>query len=388
MAHIEDRWTVPGPTGRRVKSPRWGTGKRWLAVFETRDGRRKKSFDTRDAAVQHLARIDVDQRAGVAVGSRVTLAEYGDQWLAAQIHQRASTRGHVAGVWKNHIRPELGDLLLTEIVRADVQRAVIAWTKKLGPTAVATTRAHLSSIMRSAIADRIITTNPCASVRLPRDEHTRIVPLTVAQVHAIAERIHPHYKALVLLGAATGLRSGELRGLTVDRLQFDGDRLRIRVDRQLLSHVPTWGPPKTPTSDRTVIVGADSATALRDHLARWPPGPHGLVFTGLGGKALSRSAVARAWNAAAAGMDVRPRSGLHDLRHFHASMLIAGGLSVIAVADRLGHKDATETLNTYSHLWPDDETKAITAVEVTLWHTPGVGQEPETPTLRIVGREA
>jgi hypothetical protein len=60
-------------------------------------------------------------------------------------------------------------------------------------------------------------------------------------------------------------------------------------------------------------------------------------------------------------MNLRPRSGWHDLCHHHASLLIAAGLSPRAVADRLGHKDAAETLTVYAHLWVDDEDRAVEA---------------------------
>jgi integrase len=52
---------------------------------------------------------------------------------------------------------------------------------------------------------------------------------------------------------------------------------------------------------------------------------------------------------------------VHQLRHACASLLIDGGESVTVVADRMGHKNATETLHTYSHLWPssDDKTRRV-----------------------------
>jgi integrase len=53
--------------------------------------------------------------------------------------------------------------------------------------------------------------------------------------------------------------------------------------------------------------------------------------------------------------------GWHQLRHHHASLLIAAGLSPVAVAHRLGHKDATETLRTYGHLWADDDDRMVSA---------------------------
>ena len=56
----------------------------------------------------------------------------------------------------------------------------------------------------------------------------------------------------------------------------------------------------------------------------------------------------------------------HDLRHFYASLLIHHGESVKVVQMRLGHTSAMETLNTYTHLWPDSDDRTREAVESTL----------------------
>jgi integrase len=68
----------------------------------------------------------------------------------------------------------------------------------------------------------------------------------------------------------------------------------------------------------------------------------------------------------------RPRRGapdwvtFHDLRHYYASLLIRHGESVKVVQKRLGHATATETLDTYSHLWPDSEDRTREAVDTVL----------------------
>lgn len=53
----------------------------------------------------------------------------------------------------------------------------------------------------------------------------------------------------------------------------------------------------------------------------------------------------------------------HQLRHFYASALISGGASVKVIQPRLGHASAVITLDTYRHLWPDDDTLTRTVID-------------------------
>jgi integrase len=53
----------------------------------------------------------------------------------------------------------------------------------------------------------------------------------------------------------------------------------------------------------------------------------------------------------------------HDLRHHYASVLLAGGESVVAVAERLGHEDASLVLSTYGHLMPDSDDRTRSAID-------------------------
>ncbi|MGD0286122.1 MAG: tyrosine-type recombinase/integrase, partial [Acidimicrobiales bacterium] len=61
--------------------------------------------------------------------------------------------------------------------------------------------------------------------------------------------------------------------------------------------------------------------------------------------------------------DARPGARFHDLRHYYASLLIRHGESVKTVQARLGHANASETLDTYSHLWPDSEDRTRRAID-------------------------
>ena len=57
------------------------------------------------------------------------------------------------------------------------------------------------------------------------------------------------------------------------------------------------------------------------------------------------------------------RIRLHDFRHSHASYLIGNGVSIVAVAKRLGHTNIEQTLNTYSHLLKNDESELVNKLQ-------------------------
>lgn len=103
---------------------------------------------------------------------------------------------------------------------------------------------------------------------------------------------------------------------------------------------------------------------LAAHLAAFPPGDHGLIFTTASGSAVPRSNWSDAYRAACAEAGIAGRTRTHDLRHVTASSMIAAGLSVAAVQAALGHSSPAETLEVYTHLWPTDEERTREAIEV------------------------
>jgi integrase len=156
-----------------------------------------------------------------------------------------------------------------------------------------------------------------------------------------------------------------LFGLELDRVDFL--RRVVRVDQQL-ARVPGGGvglaPPKTPASYRTVPLPQTVADALAAHLARWSPHPElGVICTSSTVGPVQQAPWASVWETA------RHRAGLpewatpHDLRHHYASVLIRSGASVKVVQTRLGRASAKTTLDTYGHLFPDEEDRTRAAVD-------------------------
>jgi integrase len=345
---------------------------RYLARWRDPAGQqRAKTFDRKLDADRFLASLTVDAMQGRYVDPRagkVTVRELAVRWVAGQ-PWRQSTRERREEILDTHVLPTFGSVQVRAVRRSDVQ----AWIGRMSagemaPRTVAAAVQTLGAVMRIAATDRLIAESPCAGVKLPRLEAAQaaLVPLTSEQVHAIAERIEPRrYRALVLSAAGLGLRQGEACGLTVDRIDFL--RGKVRIDRQLIS--PRGGkcefaPPKTPSSNRVVPLPASVRDVLAAHLAEFPAGDRGLVFTSSTGAPVRRSLFYGSFKTAvkALRIDASP----HDLRHHCASMLIAAGCSIRAVSQFLGHKNATETLNTYAHLWPNDEDRITAAIDAGL----------------------
>jgi site-specific recombinase XerD len=107
-------------------------------------------------------------------------------------------------------------------------------------------------------------------------------------------------------------------------------------------------------------------TALSAHLAQFPAGPDGLIFTNEQGQPVTRNRSGHLWRGAAKRAELPAETSWHDLRHFYASVLIRAGESVKTVQERLGHASAAVTLDTYTHLWPSDEDRTRVAVEAAL----------------------
>ena len=122
---------------------------------------------------------------------------------------------------------------------------------------------------------------------------------------------------------------------------------------------------------RTIPLPTVVAEALAEHIRIYGTGQEGLLFTGDDGVALRRPWWSRVvWVPAVAAVEAAPvGTGTHDLRHFYASLLIRHGESVKVVQARLGHATAAETLDTYSHLWPDSDDTTRAAVDSALMLT-------------------
>ncbi len=362
-----------------AKARRSANGKGWVARWRIPGRRsRSKTFPTQAEATRYATMMQAAALQGTYIdpaAGKVTFGDFATKWTANQVHSRG-TALQVEGNLRLHVLPILGRKQLRAISRSDIQGLVKKLSTTLAPGTVEVVYRYVVAILRAAVGDKLIPESPCVNIKLPRQEPNKVVPFTVEQVEKMAEAVAPRYRAMVVLAAGSGLRQGECFGLTVDRVDFE--RGTVTVDRQIVLHAgtpPHLAPPKTDASYRTVPVSAIVLDTLTDHLATYPQGPDGLIFTNDKGQAIRRNSFGEMWRKAARAAGLREGTGMHDLRHTYASLLIRKGLSVKVVQARLGHATATETLETYAHLWPDDEDRTREAIEEALGHL-GRGPQP------------
>jgi integrase len=191
-------------------------------------------------------------------------------------------------------------------------------------------------------------------------------------VQALHEAMPEPFRAMVTLAAGTGMRQGECFGLSVDRVDFM--RRALIVDRQLVKvtgRPPFLAPPKTAASVRTIPLPTVVVEALAAHVAEHGTGAEGLLFQLDELPVRRASFFQRIWRPALKAAGLPTTTTFHGLRHYYASLLIRHGESVKTVQARLGHASATETLDTYSHLWPDSDDRTREAVDSVLGQ-PGI----------------
>lgn len=268
----------------------------------------------------------------------------------------------------------LGDFPLDSIQKDDVGRWV-AWQEAqpsgrtkgnlIAAKTVRNYHALLSSVFAAAIVDHKRTDNPAYKTRLSSGLKREGVFLSREEFATLLHFIPPHYKRIVMFLAGTGCRWGEATAATWGDLNLTSSPPTVRIVKAwkksagggpVLKHV------KTGRSRRTISLWPEIVAALDT------PGPASqYLFVGpLSGDHLwygrFRSTVwVPAVEAArdperckAAGLPVLDKTpNIHDLRHTHASWLIAAAAPLPYVQARLGHEKITTTVDVYGHLLPD-----------------------------------
>lgn len=281
---------------------------------------------------------------------------------------------------RDRIDPHLGPIPVDMLTRhtvtkwvADMRRTPVTRGATAGrPPSAKTIRnaqALLSAALQRLVNEDVIPRNAAKAVPLPKDATTRemrfLTPDEFARLHAA---IPADYQPFVTTMYGLGLRFGEATALTVADIDLDVAQPVARINKAWKAGengTRYLGAPKTKRSRRTVTIPAPVIPELRGALAG--KAADELVFTARrGGPITSAPFHNHIWRPAcdAAGLSPRPR--VHDLRHSHASALIAAGVPLPVVQRRMGHESIQTTVDVYGHLAPDAYAGAAEAMSVAM----------------------
>lgn len=236
-----------------------------------------------------------------------------------------------------------------------------------GRTAAAQAYRLLHAVCATAVADGLLTVNPCQIKGAGQVRAAERTTATPAEVQALAEAMPAHLRAAVVLAAWSGLRRGELFGLA--RRHVDLDAGSVRVERAA-SRQPgqRFAPTKTAGSVRTVYLPGFVVDVLRDHLAAHVgASPDALLFGSVNNNPVAAGTVDKHYRRARA-LIGRPELHWHDLRHTGATLAYQAGANVRDVQRRLGHT-TTRAAMIYAHT-ADDSDKLL-AARLDAMHAPG-----------------
>jgi integrase len=334
---------------------------RYRARYEGPDGRwHSRTFDRKIEAqrwlTDQLARLNhgdwVDPTAG-----RVAFDAYASVWLEGKARIKAKTREGYRSLLRSRIVPTFGSVRLADIDRAFVGSWIRAMTEQgLSPSRIRQAHQCLGAILEHAVDDGLIGRNPARRAELPRLDPPHHRFLTAEQVSQLAGAMPGHQHAtMVYVLAYGGLRWGEMAALRRNRVDVLGRRLQISESLAEISGRVVFGSTKTHQT-RGAHLPAHVADMLGQHLGVIVDKPDALVFTAPRGGPLRYGNTRKSvWDPARlrAGDDLADITP-HDLRHTCASLMRAAGADVKEIQQQLGHRNATVTLNTYTHLFEGD----------------------------------
>ena len=297
------------------------------------------------------------------VRGRTTVADWLAEWLEMFVRPnvRPRTADSYAETVRRYISPSIGRIPLAKLEPEDISRMLSNLTVR--GTLSSTTVRYCYVVLRVALGQAYksgkVVRNVATVVTPPSKARRQFRPLTAEEARAFlnavaGDRLAPLYMTAI----ATGMRQGELLGLRWQDIDLDARSLNVRHTLRLGAR--TLAEPKTDRGRRLLRLGADVATALREHRllqleerlaagSRWQDGD--FVFASSIGTPLDSRNVTHALQAALikAGL---PRQRFHDLRHAYATLMLEDGEELAVISRSLGHANLSTTADVYAHLTP------------------------------------
>lgn len=335
---------------------------RWQARYTGPDLAQHSAPSTFEAKVDAEAWL-ADERRLIAAGTWtsptrrrtaaenatvLTLRRFADDWLAHRA-LKPGTRSHYRKLLNAHVLPVLGDLEVEAITPAAV-RSWHAVTCADAPTLRAHAYSLLRTILNGAVADRVITHNPCTLRGAGNTKRaSKTEPATLDELAVIVQTVPARYKLMMLLAAWCALRFGELTELRGHDIDTKSGVIKVRRGVTWVDGEAVVGKPKSDAGVRDVAIPPHLLPAVREHLLRFGVGRHGLLFPAArDADAHMRPGTLYKVFYPAREAAARPDLRFHDLRHTGAVLAASTGATLAELMARLGHSTPAAAMR-YQH---------------------------------------
>lgn len=369
-------------------------GKSWRVVLDLPRGpggeRRQlsKTFPTKREAEAALPGILLHHQAGEVDFGRVTVSTFlKEVYLPYAATQNETNSLSTVTYNLSHWQPLLGGLTMAQLDPIALRVAISKLPANLADATRRNAWQALKTAIGVAVREGYLSKNPCERVGLPKrstvsssgSSPERFRVWTDQQMRQFLSEVREYGKlrhyALFAVAFGTGMRIGELLGLSWQSVEFKQRQLRV-IQALHWSRPPEsrrwWlGSPKTRSSVRTIEVDEDTMNILKEYQSwqlkrremlgdRWK-NDSDLVFANPdNGQPYSFQTVARVLDRVANRLGL-PHIRVHDMRHTHATLLLEAGIQVKVVSERLGHASVRTTLEIYTHVLPTMQATAVKA---------------------------
>lgn len=312
-------------------------------------------------------------------GSRMTVIELCEDYLTYKKHEvRTTTFEKTKSILSRSVLPTLGGYRLNALNSATLTK----WQNALneGTLSVRTKKnayGELRAMLNYAVRMEYIPRNPLATVpnfrevyfEVPQDKLHYYTP---EQFRAFIRAAEAHTKTVYDWGIYvffciayyTGMRKGEINALKWSDIEGDIIYVRRSVAQKVKGHSIVETPPKNKSSYRSLQAPKPLMEILQQHKQRQQKDPRWTEdYRVCGGIACISDTALSNHNIAFANAAGLPHIRIHDFRHSHASLLANEGINIQEVARRLGHSDVQQTWQTYAHLYPREQERAVAILD-------------------------
>lgn len=292
----------------------------------------------------------------------ITLSDWWEIWLEKfSSDLKESTLLNYSKIYNKHIKPYFSKTKLCEIKLSDVQGFINAkHSEGFERGTISTMVTLLQRIFRDAVKNGLIKVSPCSGYVLPKEE--TIKKRTVLDGAKIDEFITTARETTIYSDAfefilLTGLRSGELRGLSFE--QCDLINKTLLVDRQYNSNTKKITSPKS-GKPRTIVLPSRAVSIIEkrklecEKVRKSDPdfNEMNLVFYNSKGYLIKNTSLFNSIKRVSRKIGL-PELRVHDLRHTYATQCIKAGVDIKTLQDNLGHSSSAFTLDIYGHSTPE-----------------------------------